>query len=264
VDRQRLAALSPAELRAYFRAGGDADTGGLAAGFVQASATIVPAELADEFEAFCRLNPAPCPILARLAPGETSPDRLAAGSDVRTDLPSYRVVRGAGSVIVSDLLAVWRDDLVTFFLGCSYTQVTPLLEAGVSLPFLAAGTQQPVYVSRLQAAPAGRFRGPIAVSMLVLPADAVARAVEVTMRLPFAHGAPIWVGDPTPIGIDIRRPVSGRAPRLEPGDVPAFWACSQTAALAALAGEVPLLIQHAPARMFVTDRRVHELTAPAW
>ena len=262
MDRAALQRLSPRELRAWFRAGNDADTGGLAPGYLQASITVVPAALADDFEAFCNRNPAACPLLKRLAPGSVSLGDLAPDADIRTDLPAYRVVDSTGQRIVPDIRELWRADSTAFVLGCSFSALDALRDAGVDAPFLETGAQQPVYVSKLRAGQAGVFGGNVAVSMLTVRADRLAQAIEVTMRLPFAHGAPVWVGDPAAIGVDLDRPLSGDRPRLPRDRVPVFWPCTQTAALAAARAGIPL-IQHAPARMLVTDRRVNAGAAGA-
>jgi len=258
LEHRKLTALPPAELRRRFRAGLDVDTAGLAPEFVQASVSIVPEENAADFLAFCTRNPSSCPLLEVLEPGQWEP-RAAPGADVRTDLPAYRVARDGDVVTVPDLLGVWRDDLVAFILGCGYTHIGPLIEAGVSLHHLDRLTQQPVYVSNIETRPADPFRGPVAVSMMALPGDQVATAVRVTARYPFAHGAPIWIGDPARIGIDLSAPATGDPPELAPGDTPVFWACSQTPWLAAAQAGLPFFAQHAPARMLITELKASVL-----
>ena len=64
-------ASSPAAVREACTHGSHGGpTAGLADGFVQANLVIVPAEHADHFREFCRLNPRPCPLLEELQPGE--------------------------------------------------------------------------------------------------------------------------------------------------------------------------------------------------
>ena len=47
---------------------------------------------------------------------------LAAGADIRTDVPRYRVfVRGEPVDEPTDITRYWRDDLVAFLFGCSGT-----------------------------------------------------------------------------------------------------------------------------------------------
>ena len=53
-------------------------------------------------------------------------------SDIRTDLPRYRVYqRGALVDEPVDIQHVWRDDLVAFYIGCSFTFEASLTAAGV-------------------------------------------------------------------------------------------------------------------------------------
>ena len=82
--------------RARFRAGLRVPTASLAPGFAQANLTVLAADAAAEFGEFARRNPAPCPLLDVTRPGSTR-TRLAAGADLRTDLPAYRVWRTAGA-----------------------------------------------------------------------------------------------------------------------------------------------------------------------
>jgi uncharacterized protein YcsI (UPF0317 family) len=58
-----------------------------------------------------------------------------------------------------------------------------------------------------------------------LPGD-VAKAVEVTARFPRVHGAPVHVGSPEAIGVDLARPDYGDAVHMREGEVPVFWACA--------------------------------------
>src|SRR6266404_8848722 len=68
-------------------------TPGLAPGYVHANLVIVPRDLAFDFLLFCQRNPKPCPLLDVTEPGSPEPKIVAAGADVRTDMPRYRVYR---------------------------------------------------------------------------------------------------------------------------------------------------------------------------
>src|SRR5919201_1075524 len=55
--------------------------------------------------------------------------------------------------------------------------------------------------------PAGRFRGPMVVSMRPIHRAQLDLARRVTAELPLAHGEPVHIGDPEKIGItDLGRP----------------------------------------------------------
>ena len=236
-------------------------TAGRASGYAQANLAILPRELAYDFLLFCQRNPKPCPLLEVTDTGSPEPRLTAPGADLRTDLPRYRVYRHGELVDepaeISDL---WRDDLVAFLLGCSYTFEAPLVEAGVPVRHLSCGRNVPMYRSNRACVPAGVFRGPLVVSMRAIPAGQLVRAVQVTSRFPAVHGAPVHLGDPAALGIaDIAQPDWGDPPSMEPGDVPVFWACGVTPQAVAMAARPPLMITHAPGHMFVTDLPIGSL-----
>ncbi len=236
-------------------------TSGLAPGYVQANLVVVPRELAFDFLLFCQRNPKPCPLLDVTEPGSPEPRLVAPGADVRTDVPRYRVYRHGEPVDEPhDLLGLWRDDLVGFLLGCSFTFENALLQAGLPLRHVEAGCNVPMYRTNVPCRPAGVFRGPMVVSMRPLtPAQAV-RAVQVCSRFPRAHGAPIHFGDPDALGIrDLARPDFGDAVEVRSGEVPVFWACGVTPQAVAMEARPPLLLTHKPGHMFVTDLRDTDL-----
>jgi uncharacterized protein YcsI (UPF0317 family) len=247
---------SPSELRARCRAGTyDGPTSGRARGYVQANMVILPEADAAEFRAYCERNPKPCPILDVLPPGDPEPKAIAPGADVRTDLPRYRVLRNGKLVAQpTDVRDVWRDDLVTFLLGCSFIAEDALLKAGLLLPHLAETGFVPMYRTVIETTPAGRFKGPMVVSMRPFsPADAD-RAAEVTRRYPMAHGGPVHRGDPAAIGIrNLAEPEFGWPVTMAPGHIPVFWACGVTPQEAILNARPALAITHMPGCMFVAD-----------
>ncbi|MCS6850769.1 MAG: putative hydro-lyase [Gemmataceae bacterium] len=251
-----------AEIRRLARTGQlTTSTAGLALGFVQANLVVVPRELAFDFLLFCQRNPKPCPLLDVTEPGSPEPRLVAPGADVRTDLPRYRVFRhGELCDEPTDLLAYWRDDLVAFLIGCSFTFENALLQAGVPLRHLEKGCNVPMYRTSLACRPAGIFHGPMTVSMRPMTPAHVIRAVQICSRFPRAHGAPIHIGDPSAIGVrDLARPDFGDPVELRSGEVPVFWACGVTPQTVALATRPSLLITHKPGHMFLTDWRDTDL-----
>jgi uncharacterized protein YcsI (UPF0317 family) len=249
---------SPAELRRLCREGRfTGQTGGQAPGYVQANLAVLPRDLAFEFLLFCQRNPKPCPVLEVTEVGSPAVPQFAPGADLRTDLPRYRVYRH-GELVAEpiDIRSEWRDDLVGFLLGCSFSFETALGAAGVPLRSHQEGKLTPVYRTSRACVPAGPFHGPLVVSMRPIPADLVARAVQVTARFPGTHGAPVHVGDPSALGIaDLDHPDWGEALTLHPGEVPVFWACGVTPQAVALTARPPLMLTHAPGHMFATDVR---------
>jgi len=254
--------MDPQEIRASIREGKwTKPTAGLALGYAQANLVILPEEWAFEFLLFCQRNPRPCPVLDVTDVGFPHPARVAPAADLRTDLPKYRIYRsGKLEAEVTQITDFWQDDMVAFLLGCSYTFEAALLAAGIAVRHIEEGRNVPMYVTNIQCTPAGRFRGPMVVSMRPIPSRQVVKAVEVTVRFPKAHGAPVHIGDPAAIGIeDLARPDFGDAVTVEEGEVPLFWACGVTPQVAAREARPELMITHAPGHMFITDLRDEEL-----
>ncbi|CAA9536433.1 MAG: UPF0317 protein YcsI [uncultured Thermomicrobiales bacterium] len=246
----------PWTVRAAVRAGAfRGHTAALAPAFAQANLVVLPRHLAADFRSFCERNPKPCPILDVTAPGSPEPPKIAPGADVRTDIPRYRVYRD-GELVEErdDLLDLWRDDLVAFLIGCSFTFEGDLIAAGVPVRHVEAGRNVPMYRTNRPCAPAGPFQGPLVVTLRPMPPGCVAEAIAITERYPAVHGGPIHVGDPADLGIaDLARPEWGDPPAMHPGDVPVFWACGVTPQAVAIATKPPLMLTHAPGHMLVTD-----------
>jgi uncharacterized protein YcsI (UPF0317 family) len=254
---------TPAELREACRAGRwDRPTAGLADGFVQANLMAVPREAAFDFLLFCQRNPKPCPVVEVVEAGRVEPV-CAAGADLRSDLPRYRVYRdGRLAGEPTDVRDLWSEDLVAFLIGCSFSFEEALAAAGVPLRHVESCSNVPMYRTAIPAAPAGRFRGPLVVSMRPIPAALVPLAVQVTARYERVHGAPVHVGAPEALGIaDLARPDFGDPVEVRPGEISVFWACGVTPQAAALASRLPFCITHAPGHMFVTDLRNSALAA---
>lgn len=230
-------------------------TAGLAPGFVQGNLVVLPADVADDFARFCALNPKPCPVIGVTEPGAHRVRALGADIDLATDLPRYRVWRnGKLAEETSNVSHLWRDDLVGFVLGCSFTFEDALTAAGIRLKHLSARTNVAMYCTNIDCEPAGRFAGPLVVSMRPLAPDDAARAADITSRFPLAHGAPVHVGDPAEIGIrNISSPDYGHPVEISSTELPVFWACGVTPQAAIARARIPFAVTHAPGCMLVTD-----------
>ena len=255
--RVTLNALRGEDIRAQARSGVLVEpTCGLAPDYLQANLVVVPEDLAFDFLRFCHRNPKPCPILDVTEPGVWEPRRVAAGADVRTDLPRYRVYRRG--VLVeepTDITSWWRDDLVAFLLGCSFSFESAMQRAGLPVRHLEQGCNVPMYRTTMPCVPAGVFSGPLVVTMRPLTPAQTIEAVAITSRYPQAHGAPIQFGDPAAIGIaDLARPDFGDAVTVRAGEVPVFWACGVTPQAVLMEAKPEIAITHSPGCMFVTDR----------
>ncbi|GAB6935621.1 putative hydro-lyase [Calditerricola yamamurae] len=253
-----IAKLSPHEARMMIRRGEWVrPTPGMANGYVQANLVVLRKEWAFDFLLFCQRNPKPCPVLDVTEPGSPVPEQVAPTADLRTDVPKYRIYRHGELVEeTTDLLSHWQDDFVAFLLGCSFTFEKALLDAGIPVRHLEEGKNVPMYRTTLPCRKAGPFEGPLVVSMRPIPAQDVARAVQVTARFPAAHGAPVHIGAPEAIGIhDLSRPDFGDPVTIREGEIPVFWACGVTPQAVAMAAKLDLMITHAPGHMFITDLR---------
>ncbi|MBV9251060.1 MAG: putative hydro-lyase [Acetobacteraceae bacterium] len=238
-------------------------TSGLAPGNVQANLVILPRALAHDFLRFAQANPKPCPVLAVSEAGDPHFSNLAADLDIRTDLPRYRVWRG-GELIAepTDIRDVWRDDLVSFAIGCSFSFEEALIEDGIEVRHIACGVNVPMFRTNIPCVSAGVFHGPLVVSMRPLrPADAI-RAIQITSRFPSVHGAPVHIGLPHLIGIaDVGKPDYGDAVPVGPDELPVFWACGVTPQAVIAQARPEFCITHAPGCMLITDLRNTRLAA---
>jgi uncharacterized protein YcsI (UPF0317 family) len=255
--------LTPTEIRKRCRSGQfTTPTPGLAPGYVQANLVVLPASLAFEFLVFCQRNPKPCPVLDVTEVGDPEPRLLPIGADIRTDLPRYRIFEQGQMVAeTTDIRQFWRDDLVAFLIGCSFSFENAMLNAGLPVRHIQEDKNVPMYKTNLNCVPSRSFSGPLVVSMRPLPPKDVKRAVEVTGRYHRAHGSPLHIGDPSKIGIaDLDYPDYGDAVTVHEGEIPVFWACGVTTQTAILQAQPEFAITHSPGHMFVSDWKDEDLT----
>ncbi len=248
----------PVQVRRAIRAGtfrGFTNT--VAHGYVQGNLVIVPARYAAAFEDYCRKNPRPCPLLGMSEAGSPRIPALAEDMDLRTDVSEYRIFRdGSATGTTTDIRDLWRSDFVAFVLGCSFSFEQELMSAGVPLRHISEGSVSPMYVTNVDTVAAGEFGGKLVVSMRGLrPSDAIC-AAEITSRFPKFHGAPVHIGKPEMIGVDLARPYGGHGlTRLHDDELPVFWACGATAQAALEFARLPIAITHSRAHMVLTDRK---------
>lgn len=236
-------------------------TSGLANGHVQGNVVILPAGEAGDFLRYCQRNPKPCPVLAVSEPGHVGLPALGAEIDICTDLPRYRVWRrGELADEPTDIRALWREDMVTFVLGCSFSFEQALQEAGLRIKHIDQGRNVPMFRTNTATEPAGPFHGPMVVTMRPFKAADAIRAVQITSRFPDVHGAPVHIGDPALIGIaDLAHPDYGDAVEVLPDEIPVFWACGVTPQAAIMQARPEFCITHAPGAMLITDLLNHDL-----
>ncbi|MFT8458167.1 MAG: putative hydro-lyase [Liquorilactobacillus ghanensis] len=253
---ENLNKLSPVELRHLIRTGKfSGQTSGLAAGFTQANLVILPRSLAYDFLLFAQRNPKPCPILEVSDAGSRNLRQFAHDVDLANDFPKYRIYRdGKLTEEVTSVEKYWRDDLVSFIIGCSFSFEAELIAAGIEVRQITLGLNVPMYNTNIELTPAGKFHGTMVVSMRPIPTEQVVKAVKVTAAMPKVHGAPIQIGQPAKIGIkDLAHPDYGDAVPIKPGEVPVFWPCGVTPQNVIMQVKPPFVITHSPGHMLITD-----------
>jgi uncharacterized protein YcsI (UPF0317 family) len=236
-------------------------TSGLADGYVQGNVVILPEALANDFLRYCQRNPKPCPVLAVGEPGQAKLPTLGADIDICTDVPRYRVWR-KGELVdePTDISQLWRKDLVTFVLGCSFSFEQALTEAGLPMRHIQQNRNVAMYRSNMATEAAGPFHGPMVVSMRPFKAADAIRAIQITSRFPDVHGAPVHIGNPAQIGIaDLSQPDYGDAVEVLADEIPVFWACGVTPQAAIAQAKPEFCITHAPGAMLITDLLNHHL-----
>ena len=232
-------------------------TAGLAPGYTQANLVALPEADAFDFLRFCVQNPKPCPVLDVTDAGSPEPAQMAPGADLRTDVPRYRIWRDGE--LVEEPKDAQRalarrprrlpDRLLVHVRARAAAEGLPIrhVEQGVNVP---------MYRTAIDCTPAGRFSGPLVVSMRPMTPPQAIRATQVTSRYAPVHGAPVHVGEPAAIGIDdLGAPDYGDPVEVRDGELPVFWACGVTPQAVAVASRPELMITHAPGHMFVTDVR---------
>ena len=254
--------MTPAQVRALIRSGEiTVPTSGMCPGYAQANLVVLPKDLAYDFLLFAQRNPKPCPILEVSDVGSRTLKKIAPGADIATDIPKYRVYEhGVLTGEYTDVSHLWREDLVSFLIGCSFSFESELIEAGIEMRHNTMGCNVPMYITNIPCEPAGVFHGNMVVSMRPIPYQQVVKAVTDTAASPSVHGAPVHIGDPAQIGIqDLNHTDFGDPVPVKPGEVPVFWACGVTPQSAVMASKPPFVITHAPGHMLITDVKNVEL-----
>lgn len=245
----------PIDVRRLIREGKiTTPTSGMCAGYAQANLVVLPKELAYDFLLFTQRNPKPCPILEVSDVGSRSL-RIAKECDIANDFPKYRIYeKGELKGEYTSVEEFWKEDFVSFLIGCSFSFESELIEAGIEIRHNTEGCNVPMYITNIQTTPAGIFHGPMTVSMRPIPYEQVVRSVMVSGAMPQVHGAPIHIGAPEVIGIkDIGKPDFGDPVTIKEGEVPVFWPCGVTPQSVLMSVKPDFVITHAPGHMLITD-----------
>jgi uncharacterized protein YcsI (UPF0317 family) len=204
---------------------------------------------------FAQRNPKSCPVLEVGDKGSRFLKTMARGADIAREIPKYRIYKnGILEGEYTDVARFWRDDFVSFLIGCSFSFEAEMLASGIPVRHIEEDKNVPMYLTNIDCEPAGVFFGKMVVSMRPVPPELVVKAVNVTAGMPRVHGSPVHIGDPAAIGIkDIDRPDFGDAVTIRPGEVPVFWACGVTPQSVVMSAKPSVAITHAPGHMFITD-----------
>ncbi|NXC04803.1 GLUCM protein, partial [Orthonyx spaldingii] len=254
-----LKSLLPHVLRRIIRCNrlSISNTSGMAEGYKQANVVILHKSLADDFEKFCHANNGPLPLLYRSQPGDWKCPSLSSDSDIRTDCLQYRrYEHGActGSLKSLKEYSEQLKDMVTFYLGCSFSFEKAVQKAGIPIRNVEQKCNVSMYKTSVPCYSVSMFHCNLVVTMRPIPESRLEAAVLATSELKEAHGAPIHIGDPGLLGIqDLSKPDYGDPVHLHPGDIPVFWACGVTGVEAVINCRTPLAFTHSPGCMFITD-----------
>ncbi|XP_072424166.1 D-glutamate cyclase, mitochondrial isoform X3 [Chiloscyllium punctatum] len=198
-----LKSVLPASARELIRNGLSRGlaTSGMSQGFKQANIVILDKKFADDFEQFCLANSGPLPLLYRSKPGEWSSPPLSTSSDIRTDCPQYiKYERGNIAGNLSSLVEYTEQlkDMVTFYLGCSFSFESALLKADIPVRNIEQGRNISAFKTSIPCVSVGGFQCNMVVTMRPIPVDKLDAVVQVTHRMKDAHGAPVHIGHPEP------------------------------------------------------------------
>lgn len=246
----------PSEVRSLIRTQKiTGQTSGMCDGYAQANLCVLPKKYAYDFLLFAQRNPKSCPLLEVSDTGSRLSKIAAPNADIATDIPRYRVwENGTLTHEVEDVSSFWRDDLVSFLIGCSFSFESLLINAGIDVRNISMGCNVPMYVTNIDTQPAGMFSGKLVVSMRPIPYNQIVKAVTTTASMPSVHGSPIHIGDPSVIGIkDISLPDFGDSVLIKEGEVPVFWCCGVTPQSVIMNSKPDFCITHSPGHMLVTD-----------
>jgi len=265
ITRETLANVHPRIAREHISSHQYKDsTNGCCNGYLQANVVILPRKHAADFSRFCELNNRPAPLLETLPPGNPFTSILANGADIRSCLPKYRIHSRDGTYIeTTDIHKQWTSDLVTFFLGCSFSFEDALKREGIAMRHIAMNCNVPMYDTNIITNNVGGFGRHMVVSMRPIKRSQILRAYQITECCINAHGSPIYFGPPQGIGIgDIGKPQYGDAVPVKDDELPVFWACGVTTQVAVKnaldLGVIDSVITHAPGHMFISDLTVQD------
>lgn len=224
-------------------------------GYAQANLVIVPKDIAYDFLLFTQRNPKSCPLLEVGDVGDKMLKYLGKDINISKDIPKYRIYEnGELTGEYTDIEKFWRDDFVSFLIGCSFSFESELLEADIPVRHIEEGCNVPMFITNIDCNEAGIFKGKMVVSMRPIPREKIVKSVLVSGSMPKVHGTPIHIGNPEEIGIkDINKPDFGDKVTINEGEVAVFWACGVTPQSVIMNVKPEIVITHSPGHMLITD-----------
>ena len=226
------------------------------AGYLCVNLVMMDQAYAEEFKAFCEVNPVPCPLLGITRPGKFDAPEMGRDIDLRTDLRSY-------DVLINGVNTGSRTDVADF---CNGRTVSFLIGSSVSLDgLLVEKTYRPsfgpcIYLTDIACQPVGRYAGNMAVTMRSYEPAIADIVAEYTSHFPKCHGKPIGRNNPAALGIvDEHKqylPFPGWVPD---GHDKLYWGCGITPSIVAQNAKLPLMIVHTPGNALITDIRTEHL-----
>jgi uncharacterized protein YcsI (UPF0317 family) len=220
------------------------------AGFLCVNVVMMDIEYAEEFEAFCRANPKPCPLLAVIPQGRTDCPEFAEQLDIRTDLGSYDIlVKGELTEKTNDVVKHHTNRMVSFLIGSSVSFDGLLIEMGYKPAFGPT-----IQLTGLDCQPVGRFKGKMAVTIRSFAPEVTDRVWEYTGHFPQCHGEPMGKDNWEELGIEEPdRNMSGNDFEVPEGTDRLYWACGVTPSLVAQQAKLPLVLSYTPGHAMITD-----------
>ena len=253
---EKLRHTSQHDVRSKIRSGSYCDhTSGLASGFLQANLMILNESYALDFMKFCQRNPKSCPLVGVTDTGSPYFNTLGPDIDIRTDVPTYNIHRyGVLDDTMTDITALWTNQMVGFAIGCSFTFEHALIRAGIPIWHMDNDRTVPMFKTNIKTVAAGPFSGPMVVSMRAIPIEKLELVRAISANFPMAHGTPVHWGNPTDIGIaDLGAPEWGDPSPVSDCEIAVFWACGVTPQAAILHAKPDISITHKPGQMLITD-----------
>jgi uncharacterized protein YcsI (UPF0317 family) len=262
---------NPVELRQAIRSGEFiSTTSSQCPRYIQANVAILSASIADKFLEFCHLNPRACPLLEVLPSGSYTPTKIVKTEvDIRTDIPKYRIYQN-GQLIkeVIDIREYWNNDMVTFFLGCSFSFEDALQKNGIRVKNIDEHKNVAMYKCSKIKCPGPFENVLLVVSMRPIRNDQVELAEKITgePRFEKTHGKPLYCGydyaEKLGINEDLNHVDFGDPITIDQQtETPCFWYCGVTAIMGAIEAskiDQGICITHSPGYMFVSDIKEDE------